>query len=188
MKSVYRASVAYYKNTGITNQPEFQLINSDFGNLGILEKTGLVPTLGNLTNDELLDMLTGESDGKLIMLKNMGNGQLKMVDNNYFSIDVGEFSAPQLFDLNKDGLTDLIIGEKNGNLNYFKNQGTSTAPDFVLVTDSLGKINVTNYTLSYYGYSTPCFFRNELGETELVVGSESGQIFYYKNIMSVSKH
>ncbi|HEY9114252.1 MAG TPA: T9SS type A sorting domain-containing protein, partial [Bacteroidales bacterium] len=182
LKSVYKSEVAYFKNTGTANQPEFKLINVDFGNLGQYEKNGLVPTFGNLTNDLLPEMVTGESNGKLILLKNMGNGQLEIVDQNYFSIDVGEFSAPQLFDLDKDGLLDLVIGEKNGNLNYYKNQGTSSAPDFVFVTDSLGKVNVTDYSLSYYGYSTPCFFRTSQGETQLVVGSELGQIFYYKNI------
>jgi hypothetical protein len=116
------------------------------------------------------------------MLKKIGNGQLELADENYFSIDVGDFSAPQLFDLDKDGLSDLIIGEKNGNLNYYRNNGTITTPEFIFITDSLGKVNVTDYNLSYYGYSTPCFFRNEQGETELVVGSESGQIFYYKKI------
>lgn len=180
--SVNRSSISYYKNIGNALQPEFQLMNNDFGNLGQLNKLGLVPTLGNLTADQLPDMLAGSSDGKLLFLKNSGNGDLDLVDENYFSIDVGEFSAPQLFDLDKDGLTDLIVGEKNGNLNYFKNQGTNAEPDFVFITDSLGKVNVTDYNLSYYGYSTPCFFRTPQGETQLVVGSESGQIFYYQNI------
>ncbi len=40
---------------------------------------------------------------------------------NYFDIDVGNFSTPQFFDLNKDGLFDLTIGEQAGNLNYYSN-------------------------------------------------------------------
>lgn len=182
LHSVFQSRIAYYKNTGTENQPSFQLINSDFGNLGKYDKKGLVPTFGNLNADTQTEMICGEKNGKLLLLENLDNGQMEVVDENYFSIDVGDFSAPQLFDLDKDGLLDLIIGEKNGNLNYYRNQGTSSAPDFILITDSLGKVNVTDYSQSYFGYSTPCFFRNELGETELVVGSESGQIFYYKNI------
>jgi hypothetical protein len=55
-------------------------------------------------------------------------------------------------------------------------------PNFTFVTDSLGKINVTNYNTSWFGFSTPSFFRLEDGITRLVVGSESGEIFYYTNI------
>jgi hypothetical protein len=50
------------------------------------------------------------------------------------------------------------------------------------VTDSLGKINVTNYNLSYDGYSTPFFFHDNSGATRLVVGCDEGKIYYYTNI------
>ena len=45
-------------------------------------------------------------------------------------IDVGSFSTPQLVDLNRDGLLDLVIGERSGidngvlnGINYFENTG-----------------------------------------------------------------
>jgi hypothetical protein len=79
-------------------------------------------------------------------------------------------------------LKDLVIGEQNGNLNYYRNTGSPTNPSFTLVTDSLGKINVTNYNLSYYGYSTPCLFRDQQGNTSLLVGSDEGKVHYYTNI------
>jgi hypothetical protein len=43
-------------------------------------------------------------------------------------------------------------------------------------------VNVTNPALSYYGYSTPCFFRDAAGVTGLLAGSEEGKIHYYKDI------
>jgi hypothetical protein len=101
---------------------------------------------------------------------------------NYLNIDVGDFSAPQLFDLNADGLYDLTIGEQAGNLNYYENIGSSQNPSFEFVTDSLGKVNVTNYNESYDGYSTPCFFYSTSENIELIVGSNQGKLFYYKNI------
>ena len=75
-----------------------------------------------------------------------------------------------------------MIGERNGNLNYYRNTGSSQAAAFELVTDSLGKINVTDYNLSYSGYSTPCFFNTKTGQSELLVGSEQGKVFYFKNL------
>jgi len=98
------------------------------------------------------------------------------------NIHVGAFSSPQLFDIDGDDRFDLIIGEKNGNLNYYHNDGTGSVPVFHLQTDSLGKINVTDPTLSYYGYSTPCLFTDLSDKINLVVGSEQGTLFYYPDI------
>ena len=85
-------------------------------------------------------------------------------------------------DLDRDGLLDLIIGERKGNLNYYRNTGTAAEPHFSFVTDSLGKVNVTNYNLSYDGFSTPFFFKNPLNQTLLLVGSEEGKIHNYNGI------
>ncbi|GAJ22079.1 unnamed protein product, partial [marine sediment metagenome] len=51
-----------------------------------------------------------------------------------------------------------------------------------LETDSLGKVNVTDYNISYSGYSVPCFFRDNQNKIKLLVGSEQGKIFYFKDI------
>ncbi|MBT3453447.1 MAG: T9SS type A sorting domain-containing protein, partial [Lentimicrobiaceae bacterium] len=80
------------------------------------------------------------------------------------------------------GDKDLIIGERSGNLNYYENSSSNKGAEFNYVTDSLGKINVTDYSLSYNGYSIPGFFRDNNGSNNLVVGSEQGKIFYFVNI------
>lgn len=187
LHSVYQGKLAYYKNTGTEQSPEFQLWEHDFGKLWQEDLIGVYPAFGDLDGDGKTDLLIGHSKGTIIHLKNMGNNNLEILSHNYFNIDVGEsdtddFSTPQLFDLNKDGLLDLIIGEKKGNLNYYENTGTSSEPQFELTSDSLGKINVTDYNLSYDGYSTPWFFREADNVTKLVVGSEQGKLFYFTNI------
>ncbi len=187
LHSVYQGKLAYYKNTGTGQNPEFQLWEHDFGNLWQEDLIGVYPAFGDLDGDGKTDLLIGHSKGTIIHLKNMGDNKLEILSHNYFNIDVGDsdtddFSTPQLFDLNKDGLLDLIIGEKNGNLNYYENTGTSSEPQFELTTDSLGKVLVRDLTVSYTGYSTPCFFREADNVTKLVVGSEKGLLFYFTNI------
>jgi len=127
-------------------------------------------------------MLVGKADGRLLLMINNGFNSFSVEDEAFSGIDVGEFSTPQLFDLNKDGLKDLVIGEKGGNLNYYQNIGTLQNPEFEYVTDSLGKVNVTDYSLSYDGYSVPCFYRAADGSTGLISGSEQGNLFYYIHI------
>ncbi|MCF6170661.1 MAG: T9SS type A sorting domain-containing protein [Bacteroidales bacterium] len=182
LHSVYRGRLAFYKNTGTAQQAEFQLWDNNLGNLWQENIVGIYPAFGDLDGDGNTDLLVGHSSGELVFLKNTGNNGFEIIDRNFFNIDVGDFSTPQLFDLNKDGLLDLIIGEKKGNLNYYQNTGTSSNPEFQLTTDSLGKINVTDFTLSYDGYSTPWFFREADGVSKLVVGSEKGKIFYFTHI------
>ncbi len=182
LHSVYYSQIVWYKNIGTAQHPVFQPESLDFAGLFQHRLLGLYPSFADLDGDGRTDLLVGNSKGNLIFMHNNGNGSFRMADSNYQNIKVKAFSAPVLFDLDKDGLPDLIIGQKAGNLTYYHNDGTVQNPHFTFVTDSLGKINVTDYNLSYDGYSTPCFFRDTGGYTRLVVGSEQGKIFYYSNI------
>lgn len=181
LHSVYDAHLQFYKNRGTATKPAFQLWNNNMAGLDFESLLGIYPAVADLDGDGDNDLLVGNATGKLIFIKNNA-GSLSIISKNYANIDVGEYSTPQLFDLDKDGLKDLIIGEKAGNLNYYHNDGTTTSPNFNFVTDSLGKINVTDFSVSYDGYSTPCFYRKASGETLLVVGSEQGKLFYYHTI------
>jgi len=181
LRSVYRSRLTYYKNIGTLENPAFQLTDNNFGGLWQENLLGIYPAFGDLNGDGNTDLLIGNEKGTLLYIQNEG-GEFSMTDNNYFDIDVGEFSIPQLFDLDKDGKTDLLIGEKGGNINYYRNTGTNSQPDFVFITDSLGKINVTDPLISLYGYSTPWFFRINQNETKLIVGSEQGKLFYFTSI------
>jgi hypothetical protein len=178
---VYYSRIAYYQNTGTAQQPQFQLMDDDFGGLSALKKTGFKPAFADLDGDGDVDFLSGYDGGRLISVINNGEN-FDISDTNYMDIDVGNFSKPQFFDLNKDGLPDLIIGEEDGTLNFYQNTGNQNNPQFELVSDNLGGVNVTNTELSYTGYSVPYFFHNDLDETCLLVGSEDGLIFYFTNI------
>jgi hypothetical protein len=182
LHSSYTGRISYFRNTGTM----FDFVTADLGAVSSLSLQGVYPAFGDVNGDGFPDMIAGSSDGKLIFFQNDGTNPdtptFMSPIMKYQDIDVGDFSAPQLFDLDKDGLPDLIIGEKAGNLNWYRNTGTATNPVFTLVTDSLGRINVTNPALSYDGYSTPCFFRTQDQSTLLLVGSEEGKIIYYKDI------
>lgn len=186
LESVYWSNIALYKNTGTTNDPAFTRISHDFAGLHDFHLTGIFLSFGDVDGDSDKDMIIGQQNGKLWYFENTSNQNViwDYADpiQNYQGIDVGDFSTPQLFDLNGDDLLDLVIGEEDGNLNYYENTGSSVSPEFSFITDSLGKVNVTDFQLSYQGYSTPFFFDNMENETNLLVGSETGKVFYYKNI------
>jgi hypothetical protein len=90
---------------------------------------------------------------------------------------------PFIFDVNGDSLPDLIIGERSGNLNYFKNIGTDTLPDFDRnpTNSFFGKVDVVDRSsVQITGYSAPVFSTlDSTGKIYLLVGSESDGIKVY---------
>jgi hypothetical protein len=133
-----------------------------------------------------MDMLLGNSEGTLHAFRNIARpgepADFDVSEYNFQGIDAGHYSSPQLFDLDGDGLQDLVIGKRNGTISYYKNNGTSTSPEFSFITDSLGQVNVRNANLSVFGYCTPHFFADDDGKIYLFAGSEFGEIFYYTGI------
>lgn len=186
LHTIQTGKIAYFSNTGMLAQPKFTFITRDFAEISKIQTRGVYPTFGDLDGDGDEDMLAGNEAGQIIYFQNTANpGEFMVLEPEnlaYENIDVGSFSTPQLFDLDRDNRPDLIIGEKGGNLNYYRNSGTAENPDFNLVTDSLGKINVTDYSVSLDGYSVPCFYRVDGGPTHLLVGAETGKVHYFTGI------
>jgi len=186
LHSEYASRMALFMNVGETDQPRFEYITDDFGFIREMNILGAYPAFGDIDSDDDADMIVGRDDGTLMFYRNcscLGNPEdFALEDTNYQGIDVGDFSSPFLYDIDEDGLIDLIIGERGGNLNFYKNTGDLYEPEFTLVTDSLGKVMVTDFNLSWDGYSTPYIFRAQDGKMRLTSGSEQGIIYYYTDI------
>lgn len=183
----YRGGLSLYKNTGTPTNPKFKFMDRDWGGLSAQNINFMSPTFGDIDGDGKPDMVCGDRTGNLHYFKNIAATNdtviFNLVTSALSTIDVGGYSSPQLFDLNKDGLLDLVVGEKNGNLNYFPNTGT--ANNFIFATlpanDNLGDIDVIDQTVSNFGYSMPCFF-DSAGVTHTAVGCQRGTLFHYTNI------
>jgi hypothetical protein len=186
LNSFYTSSIAYMKNNGTQSEPSFELVTTDLAGASKLNVHGLTPCVYDLNNDGLPDLLCGQEDGSLIYFPCRGDSAgIPVFDPpqmNFQQIKTGGFSAPQLFDLDRDGLPDLIIGQQNGTMKYYRNIGSPGNPVFTFTLDSLGKVDVTNHNLSYYGYCTPFFFRNNQNKTCLLAGSDEGKLHLFSDI------
>ncbi|MBA3648463.1 MAG: T9SS type A sorting domain-containing protein [Chitinophagales bacterium] len=186
----YLGKISYYKNIGDPTHPSFQLITKDFANISSLFVSGVYPAFGDLDNDGDDDMLLGEEDGTLLYFENTTSpgsaANFVFMQAKYAAIDVGQFSTPQLVDVNRDGKLDLLIGEQSGNIDYFENTGILQIPSFQLITTSLGNVDVRpyyTYGQSITGYSVPFLIDLKDGNGyTLFVGAENGHIYKYANI------
>jgi hypothetical protein len=182
------SKIYYYRNTGTEEQPEFTFITDDWLNLSQAGyNLRIVPSFADLTGDGLEDMILGAENGRVHYYVRTGNGandfqleEANLQDADGNEINVMSYSTPELFDLNNDGLTDLIVGPRFGGIRYFENVGTNTSPSFQLVTDNLGGVELGTQ-VSPEAYAVPRFVRVN-DTTHLFAGSRSGTIYYYTDI------
>jgi hypothetical protein len=181
---IYPSKIALFKNIGTTTTPSYRLQTDDFANLfaNTSNLISPIPTFGDIDGDGDGDMIVGEAGGHLSYYrKDPGPADnFVFVASNYQGIDVGNNATPQLVDVDRDGKLDLLIGEQSGNVNYYRNTGTSSVPAFSLTSAFFGSVLV-NQTGFITGYSVPYLWDNS-GAYTLLVGSERGYIFRYDNI------
>jgi hypothetical protein len=184
------STIAYYRNIGTANDPVYQYIDYNYLDLSN-QSYGLksTPAFGDLDSDGDEDLLLAIEDGTLVYYENLSVGAgavwaspvFNYQDNLGATISSGSYAHPTLFDLNDDGLLDLIIGMKAGHLVYYENIGTSNSPSFQLMNSSLGNVDVSS--TGFDGYATPHFFKVN-NETQLFVGNFDGKLVYYDSIQA----
>jgi hypothetical protein len=187
--------VSFYKNTGTLTSPEFTFMEGEHLVLTTYGIESAVLTFGDYDNDGDKDAIVGDEMGRLHTFENTaGEGNwpvfevtdLSITDNLGETIDIVQFAAPQLIDIDDDGLLDLVVGEKGGNLNLFQNCGTPSIPSwcqYISPTfgEAWGNIYVDN-ALGINGYSVPTLVKDEVG-IRMLVANEIGTIQYF-GIMS----
>jgi Secretion system C-terminal sorting domain/FG-GAP-like repeat len=183
------ARLFLFKNIGTAAQPKFQLIDDNWLNFKALCSIDVVnfsPTFGDLDDDGDLDMLVGEDSGTLFFVENkagagkpLSMGTPQAVWKN---IQAGTSCKPQIIDLNRDGLMDIVTGTRSGTLRYYQNIGSRRQPNFNAdpTIAFLGKINVADLGFAT-GFAAPCFVDFK-GKYHLFIGTENGKIQLFNNI------
>ncbi len=178
-----------FKNTGTASEPAFELVDGDWLGLKQFSATSsaYAPAFGDLDQDGDKDLVIGEREGRLFFLENTAGPGLPAtwatIDTFWQNIIIGPYSTPFIYDLNKDGLPDLLVGERAGNINFMPNQGSAGSPVFHPNPDqapnvhALGGIS-TQAPFANTGYSSPVVL--DFGDTVYIAsGSERGFIELY---------
>lgn len=178
MASVGKESVWLYLNHGSNENPDFQIYTMSFLQDQMIDVgKGAYPEFTDWDGDGLLDLTVKDFDGRLSVFKNVGTAQQPAFEQLPLEIDGGrEWSARCYYDVDQDGLMDLVEGNLNGRLTYYHGVAGGV---FQWVTDFWGEVDVRDYQTSYYGYSVPTLFDYH-GQLMLCVGSEQGRLFLYR--------
>lgn len=196
-------SLYLYENNGTKTNPSYKLVTDDY--LGMKSIVGefdgyLAPTVGDLDSDGDDDIVIADKRGYLYYWENKAGANNPYEFDNfiyeYKGIKPGSNCKPAIYDLDGDGLNDLIVGEKNdntnpgtgnfGGLNYFKNIGSVGNPDFNSDVSASGNTNTLGdvYTKAINttsGSSSPSFFVSN-DELFLSVGSRGGDVYVFNEI------
>jgi hypothetical protein len=189
-------NVWYYKNNGSNNQP-FELEKRDFL-VGEMIDVGELsaPTFFDYNNDGKLDLVIGndgyfEEGGEyftsLTLYENIGsntNPIYEFKNKDYLGLNAFGLNSlvPFFGDLDGDGDKDFICGEKGGKMVVMTNNNGNFV-DITFLKDN----NNLEIDIGQSAYPILNDFDNN-GTLDLIVGTRSGNVFYYENTGTVNDY
>ncbi len=141
------------------------------------------PAFGDLDGDGDYDIVMGTWDDDLMLVMNEGTAQAPVwgePQTEFLTLTRGRNAQPTLGDVDGDGDLDLFIGESSGEINFYRNVGSSQSPQFELVEDKFQAIDVGRRSSPHL-----VDFDGD-GDLDLLIGSETEGIQLYRNTGTTS--
>ncbi len=182
----YSSRLMLLRNTGTAQEPAYEVVTDDYLDLSVYGFDGIYPAFGDLDGDGDSEMVIGDEEGHLHYFRNDGGAgnpaDFVLIGPNYKGIDIGQSAKPQLIDVDRDGLTDMLVGERGGTVNFFQNIGSPEMADFSAAPtiEQFGGVDVMPECCT--GYSSPFMAEDSTGSYLMYVGSEQGKIYLYNDI------
>ncbi|HCB31909.1 MAG TPA: hypothetical protein DEP39_01290 [Deltaproteobacteria bacterium] len=170
-------SIDYWENKGNSEIADFVYNPTQF--IGVTGGRNSVPAVLDLNGDGRNDLLTGNFIGQLRKFDRIeqGNGfYFRLERRKYLNLDIGIGSVPKITDLNNDQQPDLIIGSDSGNIISF--QPDPEKPGILSWKPSPEYFKQLNLPIG----GNPEFVDLDTdGDLDLIVGSEEGTLYYFRN-------
>ena len=170
--------IHFFRNTGSESNPQFEeettsLLNENMGQM-------LSPEFGDLDGDGDMDLLVGDFNGFIQYFENIssGNNLTFSFIENVGNIDLSGNSVPTLGDMDGDGDLDLLIGQLNGSLMFYRNEGSDSQFNFQI--DTFDDMQVDNNS------APELVDVDGDDDLDLILGSAGEGILYFQNIGSIN--
>ena len=194
MCSIPHGMTIFYKNVGNNQSPVFELEELYFQ--GIDHTGDHYPTFVDIDNDNDFDLFIGfgyaynPTSGKIAFYRNEGtpdSASMILQTEQFMGLDLGDYCIPSFIDIDDDGDQDMFLGDGEGIIHFYRNDGTTEVYDFTEVPGAYAGID-------YGEVVSPAFCDiDDDGDFDLFVGERSwgqdnrrGDINYYENIGTAS--
>ena len=117
------------ENTGTPASPVWAAPVRPYADLHLGDYSA--PAFLDIDGDGDLDLLSGQGDGTLAYVRNDGTRSTPrwtLVTTQHPGISTGDRSIPAAADLDGDGHADLILGDGDGGINFYRYLGRGTLP------------------------------------------------------------
>ena len=122
--------------------------------LGLPQIVGAAPVVVDWNDDNRKDLLVGAADGTVELFLNVGSDEAPQFDAGRqltaggAALTVGAAAVPVVFDIDGNGIKDLVVGSAAGQLVLFKNVGDDAAPQLGAGVQ-LGQLNAAVAPFSF---------------------------------------
>lgn len=177
--------INFFQNDGTPNTPNFTPItgvNNPFDGIDV----GSIATIDfvDINKDGLQDAFIGEASGGVNFFQNNGTAtnpsyvQIIGAANPFNGVTAGTQSSPAFADIDQDGDIDAFIGNLDGQILFFRNDGTPTVPSYTQFTDT----NNPFFGVDLDGKFTPTFADiDKDGDLDALIGNKSGTLYFFRN-------
>ncbi len=190
----------YYVNNGTDDVPDFQLVQEDYLQGGMIDNgSGALPVFFDHNGDGLKDLLvsshghfdtvSGNQKSMIAYYENTGTAtdpEFTFVTDDYqgisqMGIGTSLVYYPTFGDLDGDGDEDMILGEYSGYCYFLENTGGAGN---AAIFNTFMILNDDTATPIFDGtYAFPSLVDLDRDDDiDLVIGRRNGKLFYYENV------
>ena len=170
--SGWKGDVYFFENIGSAVSPQFEMVDSSYFDEGM--GNNMAPAFGDLDGDGDFDALVGDYNGEISFFLNDGSPTEPnfSYQGKFLEIDLAGRATPALGDVEGDGDLDLYVGDKNGSVHVWSNEGDPANYNFIKISDDL----FSGENLGLEIALELADFDND-GDLDLLIGNQSGELY-----------